>query len=328
MSADDLDDRYIARYATRVPNSAEVLMRADFDRARDLRDAALRSADAERMRELMGQAEAIVHRWADRDDDLGEATWEHLTQTCVDWIREPKQMRESYERLRMAQYVGTSPLTPIEWRNVEHARELTGHGRWTTELVRESADRDMPGEATPGMSNRSDTTTAYEGAEPMTDTTPTHTAGLEAESPTEIRMRADFVYAQSLVTRDPDDYDPADAVERAEIVGPWLEREDEWFDHWTYLQQAADRWQRDPQAAAKLAELTETSGYASQIELRSEAQARHLAEHGIERDETGLITSPYVTRYREQRVTEPSPLASYRPGAALAMGSDREGAER
>lgn len=171
----------------------------------------------------------------------------------------------------------------------------------------------------------------------MTDTTPTSSNAHEVESLTEQQMRSDFMHAQHFVSRDPEDYDPADSVDHAEYAGPWLDRGDEWTDHWFYLSDATDRWTSDPEAAAKLAQAREDAHHTTPIERRSEDQARYIATHGIERDESGLLTSHYVTRLHDRPGMDAggaapwSPLAAhqrrYLSGTALA-NTERDGMER
>jgi hypothetical protein len=191
---------------------------------------------------------------------------------------------------------------------------------------------DMPGEATPGMHRWPDTTTTnHEGAEPMTDTTRA-AAGEElheTESDTEQQMRADFMHAESFVARSPEDYDPADEVGYSEYASPWLSGGDRWANEWLFLSDASLRWRDDPAAAETI--MRHRESVMSPIERRSEEQARYIAEHGIERDEHGLLTSHYVTRVEDRAATTASPLADYRPGNALAAtlaNTERDGVER
>ncbi|MBH0777281.1 hypothetical protein [Nocardia bovistercoris] len=174
-------------------------------------------------------------------------------------------------------------------------------------------------------------TAAQQGADPN-----------EHESPTEIRMRADFMHANQYIDRDPEDYDPADSVEQAEYSLPWLTRGDEWTAHWCYLEDATNRWRADRDEAADVTMIADAEGVLSPIHLRSEEQACHIAEHGVERDAYGLLTSHYVTRVENYYDTlpgeitppatvAPSALADYRPGNALATHAaniEREGVQR
>ncbi|MBU3066422.1 hypothetical protein KO481_33485 [Nocardia sp. NEAU-G5] len=156
------------------------------------------------------------------------------------------------------------------------------------------------------------------------------TAESETESWTEQKMRADFMHAQSFVSRDPEDYDPADALDYAEYANPWISGDEKWMNEWIYLQSATQRWREDPEFAAGLNIEGGGDDAPTPIQLRSELQARYIAEHGIERAENGLLTSHYVTRI-EDRDHGPSPLANYLPGNALAAHAanfERDGVER
>ncbi|WP_433622755.1 hypothetical protein [Nocardia sp. CA-120079] len=120
----------------------------------------------------------------------------------------------------------------------------------------------------------------------------------EIESETEQQMRADFMRAESCVARSPEDYDPADEVDYAEYASPWLNGDERWMHEWVYLSDATQRWRDNPAAAET--SLVQRVGVLSAIEARSEDQARYIAEHGIERDDHGLLTSRYVTRVEDQ----------------------------
>ncbi|PPJ27229.1 hypothetical protein [Nocardia nova] len=158
----------------------------------------------------------------------------------------------------------------------------------------------------------------------------------ETESRTERQMRSDFMHAEhyNLRCRGNDDYDPADELAYREYSSPWFEGEKQWADEWQYLSDATDRWTDDYAAAQRRLDFHQRAGWLTPTELRSEQQARDIANHGIETDDSGLLTSPYVTRVQERADSEtatPSPLANHRPGNALAAhqaNSERDGIER
>ncbi|MGW4365443.1 hypothetical protein ACWEKT_07335 [Nocardia takedensis] len=130
------------------------------------------------------------------------------------------------------------------------------------------------------------------------------------ESAAEIRMRHDFMEARSIgerITRDPESYDPADELDIRDYSNPWLGGAQQWTNEWMYLSEATDRWREDPEFAAR--SLTARQAALSPIEVRSEEQARHIAEHGFQRGDDGWSTSPYVSRVWE-RVTEDHRLAT------------------
>ncbi|WP_054813380.1 hypothetical protein [Nocardia arizonensis] len=123
----------------------------------------------------------------------------------------------------------------------------------------------------------------------------------EVETDAEIRMRADFMEARAIsdrIARDPESYDPADSADIGDYSNPWLSGPDRWTSDWLYLSEATERWREDPETAA--AALTVRASALSPIELRSEEQARHIAEHGFEQDSSGMLTSDYATRVWER----------------------------
>ncbi|WP_157119824.1 hypothetical protein [Nocardia xishanensis] len=157
----------------------------------------------------------------------------------------------------------------------------------------------------------------------MTDTT---AANHEVESWTEQQMRSDFMHHYRCSSRDLEDYDPADRVGSMEYASRWLDRNDEWAEHWMYLTDATNRWHEDPAEAERLLAASELQP----IDRRSEEQARYVARNGILTDSSGLPTSHYVTRVYD-RLYGASPLADYQPCNALASAlanSERDGAER
>ncbi|BDT97308.1 hypothetical protein [Nocardia sputorum] len=131
MSSNDLDDLYINRYAGRVENPQEVLMRADFDRVKDLSETAFHATgdDAER---IFGKVDEISARWSDRDDELG-AAYRYLEDAHSDWRSAPDTMRRMHEQITADRAQGFHAISEIDWRSQLHARELTGHGAWVVE---------------------------------------------------------------------------------------------------------------------------------------------------------------------------------------------------
>ncbi|MFF0529551.1 hypothetical protein ACFYT3_14275 [Nocardia amikacinitolerans] len=298
VKSPELDGALADYYARRVPDAREALWRTDYARAWHRWD---RFEDAPwpehpRAIEFRAQARAIEDPW--RADLVVAPRWAELD-----------ELRARYENNVMWDMPSEPPpgMNPTTWRSYLQIRDMTGHGRWSATATT--------------------TTTDHEGAEPMTDTT---AATHQVESDTEQQMRHDFMQAErfSARMRDPEQYDPADSVDRFEYASPWLNRTDEWAEHWMYLSEAADRWRKDPAAAQ--ARLERWHEEMTPIEGRSEEQARYIAEHGIEHDESGLLTSHYVTRVTD-RLYGASPLADYQPGNALASAlanSERDGVER
>jgi hypothetical protein len=150
---------------------------------------------------------------------------------------------------------------------------------------------------------------------------------------TEQQMRADFMHAQSCVSHDPEDYDPADHVDYDSYASRWMNGDETWMNEWIYLQSATVDWRTDP-AAAETALRAVRDGELTPIQARSQEQAGYIAEHGIERDEHGFLTSHYVTRVEERSGSATdtrSPLADYRPGNAVAAhlaNPERDGVDR
>ncbi|MGY1944777.1 hypothetical protein [Nocardia asiatica] len=136
MSTNELDDLYINRYAGRVENPEEVLMRADFDRVKDLTTTAFHAEfdaesdqDAER---IFDQVDEISARWTDRDDELG-AAYRYLQDAHSDWKSAPDTMRRLCEQIAADRAQGFHAISEIDWRSQQHARELTGNGRWVVQ---------------------------------------------------------------------------------------------------------------------------------------------------------------------------------------------------
>ncbi|UGT71559.1 hypothetical protein LTT66_16270 [Nocardia gipuzkoensis] len=129
MSSNELDDLYVNRYAGRVENPEEVLMRADFDRAKDLYDTAVHAETMDQMDLICDQANAIGQRWLDRGEEFGDA-WRYLEDAHSDWKSAPDTMRRLHEQIAADRAEGFLAISEIDWRSQQHARELTGNGRW------------------------------------------------------------------------------------------------------------------------------------------------------------------------------------------------------
>ncbi|WP_433759909.1 hypothetical protein [Nocardia sp. CA-135398] len=149
MSSNDLDGQYINRYAGRVENPEEVLMRADFARAEELRRTAWLAETEEERYLRFTKVRGIEASWSRRDDELGEAWW-YLNDAHHDWLSEPDFMREFHDQIRADQAHGVAAISDMQWRSQQQAREMTGHGSW--EQAAESAARSVLADYQPGHS--------------------------------------------------------------------------------------------------------------------------------------------------------------------------------
>ncbi|MCU1646395.1 MAG: hypothetical protein JWN03_6670 [Nocardia sp.] len=312
LSGLDRSDAAIRAYhATRVPDPAEAQWRTDYTRAYHRRDL----AEDQPWRDhpdalwLRARASEIEDRWA-ADPVIGPR-WAELDQLRVgaEYGRPPAWWRGELPTMPGVPAPGMDPVT---WRSQCQAHDLTSHGRWP---------------AITTTSNREDT-------EPMNDITdPQHGAESdETESQTEQQMRADFMYAWGSHSDDPAEYDPADSLDYSEYAGPWLSGDKQWMDEWIYLEDATLRWHDDNLDPDRETQPVDTEAL-SPVRRRSEEQAQYVAEHGIERDEHGMLNSHYVTRVQERAeiLVSPSPLAEFLPGNALAAHAancERDGIER
>ncbi|WP_280432244.1 hypothetical protein [Nocardia brasiliensis] len=203
----DLDDPYIARYAGKVEDPNEMVLRADFARAEAMQSDAWKADSEEGRHCRFLEVQRIRNRWRDRDDEFGEAWW-YLNDAYHDWLQDPQFMGELHDQIRTDQAQGWHGLTDVQWRSQLQARELTGHGEWSaeqqagrgpdrtpgldgswadaaeidtgaaypvsTEFARARTaafSTDMPGAPTPGMHRWPDLTNTHQEAEPMTDPT-------------------------------------------------------------------------------------------------------------------------------------------------------------
>ncbi|WP_280351718.1 hypothetical protein [Nocardia abscessus] len=107
-------------------------MRADFDRAKDLRDTAVHAETMDQMDAICDRANTISERWLDRGDEYGDA-WRYLEDAHGDWRSAPDTMRRMHEQIAADQAEGFLPISEIDWRSQQHARELAGHGAWVVE---------------------------------------------------------------------------------------------------------------------------------------------------------------------------------------------------
>ncbi|MBV7702351.1 hypothetical protein NOVA_06170 [Nocardia nova] len=157
-NTNDLDDPYINRYAGRIENPEEVLMRADFDRAKDLHTQALNAREYDEYMRLSAEADRIGDRWAERDDEFG-AEWQYLCDSYEDWNSAPETMTRFHERVTADEAEGFYGMSDMQRRSQQQARELTGHGEWpqASETEQASAGREpIPGHAFAGLVNGHD----------------------------------------------------------------------------------------------------------------------------------------------------------------------------
>ncbi|MGW0054383.1 hypothetical protein [Nocardia nova] len=157
-NSNDLDDPYINRYAGRIENPEEVLMRADFDRMLDLHNQAWNAREDDEYKRLSAESDHINDRWAGRDDEHG-AEWQYLSDAHEDWTRAPEAMARFHERIAADEAEGVYVLTDMQRRSRQHARELTGHGEWmqTSETEQAAVGREpIPGHAFAGLVNGHD----------------------------------------------------------------------------------------------------------------------------------------------------------------------------
>ncbi|WP_280431566.1 hypothetical protein [Nocardia brasiliensis] len=144
----DLDDPFIARYAGKVEDPNEVVLRADFARMQHVLDTMELTETGPEFYALGDQANEIDLRWLEGDDAEDRAAWRYLSQAHEDWQQSPEIMAQMYGQMQLDQDRGYQFLTTAQqWRSQQQARELTGHGEWTAERAREDRTPDR----TPGL---------------------------------------------------------------------------------------------------------------------------------------------------------------------------------
>ncbi|MEV6070041.1 hypothetical protein AB0L82_26145 [Nocardia sp. NPDC052001] len=302
---DRIDTKIGEYHASRVPDPAEAQWRTDYTRAHMRVDLALDQPWPEHPDAawLYERAAEIEQHWI-ADPEVAPR-WRELRQL---WI-ETGAFIHPQGQLELPTIPGETPpgMDPVTWRSQAQARDLSGHGRWSA-ITTKTTDR--------------------EDTEPMNDITQPEPFTPAEAGETETRMRADFVHAWSTYEGE---YDPADAVDYGDYANRWMS-DPEWVEEWCYLQDATLRHEdnRDPE---RLTVDVDLEGL-SPIERRSEEQARYMAEHGVERDGSGGVVSPYITR--ADALDRPtagalSALAEFKPGNALAADaatSEHDGFER
>ncbi|WP_067652915.1 hypothetical protein [Nocardia harenae] len=126
-------DRYLYRYADRVADDQEVLMRADYDRVQDLHAESRLVGTLTEHNRLAESAEAIETHWTGRGNDMSRA-WRDLDNARSQWQTHPEMSRWDLDRYETAHARGGSGrFTAMQRRNQLHAREITGHGEWTVD---------------------------------------------------------------------------------------------------------------------------------------------------------------------------------------------------
>ncbi|TLG01723.1 hypothetical protein FEK35_23790 [Nocardia cyriacigeorgica] len=125
-ASDETDPFY---YANTGVSWDEQLLRADFARAHQLREAAYR-ADNDQMTVMLADAGRLAERWRTRDL---AAVWEGLENAVLGWRHAPATMARLLNNLEHdAQHGRDSALPEAEVRSLYQAGELTGHRTWLT----------------------------------------------------------------------------------------------------------------------------------------------------------------------------------------------------
>ncbi|MFC9898532.1 hypothetical protein ACFVMC_32980 [Nocardia sp. NPDC127579] len=327
----DLDDIYINRYAGRVADETEVLMRADFDRVEDLRKAAWRTDDPYLRYATFAQADEIRTGWEQREDEFGAAWWE-LTDAVHYWTSEPDSMAVALERATVGRSQGQHTMSGLQWRNQMHARELTGHGQWT-------AGADF---------SRFDGTTTVppRSSDPADPTNPNHYPHCSTWA--EQVMRADFarihLIREEMANPGPGTDLRTQRVQAGEIRARWETRDDEIGEQWITLNSLAGWYAESPEsldeatAMVKRARVDNLAGVSAPY-VRSLDQVRELLSnpgpHSTAWEQqaatmSGSVPYPVSTAAasaRTRELTGASALAGL-GGNAFGAATERDGAER
>ncbi|MFD3427811.1 hypothetical protein [Nocardia fluminea] len=280
MSTDDLDDPFIARYADRIDDDTEVLWRADFARLEE----------DSRLTEL--QEAEIRARW-ETDAEVGPR-WRELDEIHSAWIFAPEVMKRAHE-VTMPGGVRPPDMDSTRWSSHMQAREIANEGYW------------------PGF-EPTYSTDSSERHEPMNDTT-AHVLDSETESDIERQLRTDYERAAQVYSGDPNEYDPADALDAGEYASTWLNHEDHRFgDTWVAITEAEYLWQTDHEAAA--AQLADTS--TTPLQRRTLEQARDMSRGIYARDVEPVIDR--VTGTADSSCPIPAPAPVERPMTQFENG--------
>ncbi|WP_069167259.1 hypothetical protein [Nocardia altamirensis] len=229
----DLDDPFIARYADKVADSEEALLRADFARMREMRDNMAHVETEAEIDQLGHDANLIEERWSNPASDERE-NWEYLADAYADWKHAPATMRRFHDQVHHDRANGWDPLTPVEWRSQLQARELTGHGAW------------------PGPERTSHTRESADDRGVITPTNPAYYQ--ESETDTERQLRADYAqYREAIYRADYGaDSDQSERLlqEARDIAERWDWDEHEsrqWCATWRHLHSLTSSWQIEPE---------------------------------------------------------------------------------
>ncbi|MBL1079495.1 hypothetical protein JK358_34325 [Nocardia sp. 2] len=104
----------------------ETTMRTDFARVKALL-AESRTSGWHWSIECAERANHIESAWKASDR---AADWDYLDRAHFEWDQFPDTMQGLFQHLHKARSdTGVCPLTEMQWRSQEQARDLTGHGR-------------------------------------------------------------------------------------------------------------------------------------------------------------------------------------------------------
>lgn len=115
-------------YYTLASTQTERHMRADFARSWQLRDAA-RHAETEHDCELLEQQAAdVTAPWIHHESEAWRQRFAYLDAAARDWRDRPELMRRVCDGVAEHHAAGRPTTSALEWRSLQQARELTGHG--------------------------------------------------------------------------------------------------------------------------------------------------------------------------------------------------------
>ncbi|WP_331758357.1 hypothetical protein OG225_40335 (plasmid) [Nocardia sp. NBC_01377] len=145
-TADPADVCNPNHYEGKTDSWVEQVLRADFARYHQLRDAADRSNSPAEIQALTTRAAAIETPGLDRANSWTR-TWEHAVEVRTDWIDAPDTMSHRLGALEEERIRGWHTLTDLELRTLYQLRELTGNGIWDQTQSPTESDRPVDAQA-------------------------------------------------------------------------------------------------------------------------------------------------------------------------------------
>lgn len=127
-------------------------LRADFAKYYQLREIAPFGLTPADTAEMNAHADSLAERWGAHESPQCRSTWESLQAAVLGWQVRPELARRTFDQLARARDTGELGVDESQWRTLQQARAVTGHGLGTATDASSTVDRRFPNLSAPELS--------------------------------------------------------------------------------------------------------------------------------------------------------------------------------